>query len=370
MRTWTQFRPGEKHSCIGCHESRLAAPRPGRRPAAIAGGVRSLIPPEWGGDGFSYPAVVQPIWDRYCLRCHDGVKEPKSIDMRSVQTRFFCRSYDLLVPWRWARNADKYEKQYGRKPYVNWIPTTSWSGSEGFVRDITPNKWGSPASSLTKLIVSGHPDKNGKKRLAMDDKSRRRIFAWIDLNVPFYGSYRGPVYQDPETLRRRKVMLSKINGWSETLRFGGRAQYGSFVGRMTKDYARCSRGQKEVVWLTQAVPENLPPKGAYTFSWIAALGWISQPETEFQLFLEDKPLLKFTVTHTETVWKSNDAAASLRFIPVSEEGNGLDRVGFMELSVPVGMLKGGRKTKLRVVAPQTGSHRWFGVYHYPLAGKR
>jgi hypothetical protein len=370
MRTWTQFRPGEKHSCIGCHESRLAAPRPGRRPAATAGGVRNLKPPDWGLQGFSYPTVVQPIWDRYCLRCHDGVKEPRNIDFCGVQTTYFSKSYDLLVPWRWARNADKYHKTYGRKPYVNWIPTTSWSGSEGFVREITPNKWGSPASSLTKLILSGHPDKNGKKRFKMDDKSRRRVFAWIDLNVPFYGSYRGPTYQDPETLRRRKEMLSKINGWSKTLVYGGRAQYGSFVGRMTKDYARCSRGQKEVVWLTQAVPENLPTKGNYTFSWIAALGWISQPKTEFQLFLEGKPLLKFTVTHDETVWKSPDGAVKLRFIPVSAEGGGLDRVGFMELTVPTRMLKGGQKTKLRVVAPQTGSHRWFGIYHYPAAGTR
>jgi len=370
MRTWTQFRPGEKHSCIGCHESRLAAPRPGRRPAAMAGGVRELTPSEWGGRGFSYPTIVQPIWDRYCLRCHDGVKEPKSVDLSGMQTRFFSKSYDLLVPWRWARNSDQYQKKHGRKPFVNWIPTTSWSGSEGFVRDITPNRWGSPASSLTKLIVTGHPDKDGKKRFTMDDKSRRRIFAWIDLNVPFYGSYRGPTLRQAAAIRRGKKMLPKINGWSETLRFGGRAEYGSFIGRMTKDYARCSAGQKEVAWLTQTLPANLPPKGTYVISWIAALGWISQPATEFQLFLEDTPLLKFTVTHAETVWKSADGAAALRFVPISEEGGGLDRVGFMELTVPTGMLKGGRKAELRVVAPQTGSNRWFGVYHYPPAVKR
>ena len=31
------------------------------------------------------------------------------------------------------------------------------------------------------------------------------------------------------------------------------------------------------------------------------------------------------------------------------------------------MLKPGEKARLRVVAPQTGSQRWFGIYHYPCA---
>jgi len=366
MRTWTQFRPGENQSCIGCHESRLAAPRPGRRPAAMAGGVQDLKPPEWGLEGFSYPRVIQPIWDRYCLRCHDGSKEPKSLDFRGTKTTYFSKSYDLLVPWRWARNPGQYHKKYGRKPYVNWVPTTSWSGVEKHVRDIEPNKWGSPASRLTKVILSGHPDKDGKKRLEMDQKSWRRIFAWIDLNVPFYGSYGKPEL-DLKTLRRHREAARNVNGWSETVTYGGREQYGSFLGRMTMDVARFSRGQKEVAWLSRPVPKDLAPKGTYSFKWIAALGWISQPPAEFKLLLGDKPLLTFGVTQEETTWKSADAAVALRFTPVSEEAGGLDRTGFMELKLPAKMLKPGQKAKLRVVAPQTGSQRWFGVYHYPLS---
>ncbi len=365
MRTWMQFRPGERQSCIGCHESRLAAPRPGQRPLAMKRGAQELKLPEWGSDGFSYPRLIQPIWDRYCLRCHDGKKKPMDLDFRDSMTTHFSTSYDLLVPWRWARNPNGYEKEHGRKPYVNWVPTTSWSGSEKHVRNITPNKWGSPASRLAEVILSGHPDKKGKKRIKMDEKSRRRVFAWIDLNVPFYGSYEEPVYQDAKTLQQRKKMLQNVNGWSETLVYGGRAKYGSFLGRMMKDYARCASGQKEVAWLTGPVPENLDTKGSYTFTWIAALGYISQPATEFQLLLDDKPLVKFTVTHKDTTWSSADGAVALRFLPVSEEGSGQDRVGFMELKLPAGMLKPGQKAKLRVLAPQTGSRRWFAVYHYP-----
>jgi hypothetical protein len=364
MRTWTQFRAGEKQSCIGCHESRLAAPRPGRRPAALTGGLKDLKPPEWGLDGFSYPKLIQPIWKRYCLRCHDGVKEPKELDFRGDQTQYFSVSYDLLVPWKWARKPDEYRKKHRREPYVNWIPTTSWSGSEKHVRDIKPNRWGSPASRLTKMILSGHPDKDGKKRFDMDAKSRRRIFAWIDLNVPFYGSYVKPEY-DPEVFRRLKEEARNSNGWSETTVRGGREQYGSFLGRLTMDVARFSRGQKELAWLTKPVPKDRDASGAYCFKWVAALGYFSQPAAEFQLLLDDKPLLKFGVAQKETTWKSADGAVSLRFRPISSEAGGLDRTGFMELTLPAAMLKPGQKTKLRVLAPQTGSLRWFGIYHYP-----
>ena len=364
MRTWTQFRPGESQSCIGCHESRLAAPRPGRRPAAMARGAQKLKPPEWGSAGFDYPKLIQPIWDRYCLCCHDGSKRPKAVDFRGTKTTFFSKSYDLLVPWRWARKPDEYRNKHGRKPYVNWVPTTSWSGSERHVRNIEPNAWGSPVSRLAKLILSGHPDKSGKKRCEVDEKSRRRVFAWIDLNVPFYGSYRKPGY-DPETLRRHREAAGKVNGWSRTVAYGGREKYGSFLGRMTMDLARFTGGQKEVAWLTKPVPNDLVAGGTYSFKWIAALGYFSQPAAKFQLLLEAKPLLNFGVTQEKTTWKSVDGAVTLHFTPVSEEAGGEDRTGFMELTLPVGMLKPGRKAKLRVLAPQTGSRRWFAIYQYP-----
>jgi len=55
----------------------------------------------------------------------------------------------------------------------------------------------------------------------------------------------------------RKVDGEHVNGWSETTAQSHRASYDSFLGVLTMDVARSSRGEKEVAWLTRPVPRDL-----------------------------------------------------------------------------------------------------------------
>jgi hypothetical protein len=71
-------------------------------------------------------------------------------------------------------------------PYVNWIPT--YNGMEQNILEITPKAWGSPRSRLREVLLSGHPDTNGVPRLQLEAREIRRVLAWIDLNVPYYGT--------------------------------------------------------------------------------------------------------------------------------------------------------------------------------------
>lgn len=73
MRSWTTLQPGETQSCAGCHESKNETP-PTRyaRTAAMARGPQALELVGGPPRGFSYPREVQPIWDRHCVRCHQG----------------------------------------------------------------------------------------------------------------------------------------------------------------------------------------------------------------------------------------------------------------------------------------------------------
>jgi hypothetical protein len=120
---------------------------------------------------------VQPVLDHYCHQCHNPLDAPRGIDLSAGKTDFFNVSYDVLA-----------RENQGPKgsPFVNWIPT--YNGQEQNILEITPRAWGSPRSRLADLVLNNHPDFDGKPRFIMDEKSRRRILAWIDLNAPYYGT--------------------------------------------------------------------------------------------------------------------------------------------------------------------------------------
>ncbi len=179
MRSFTHLMPGEVQGCIGCHEPRGTASG-AHAPAALGARTPPDAPahPEWGPpEGFDYSRIVQPVLDRHCIACHAPPAPPNGLDLTGDKTDFFNVSYDVL-----ARANQGPEGS----PYVSWIPT--YNGQEANILKIAPRAWGSPASKLAQVIRSGHPDKDGKPRIALDQRSTRRIFAWIDLNVPYYGT--------------------------------------------------------------------------------------------------------------------------------------------------------------------------------------
>lgn len=189
MRSFTHLMPGETQGCVGCHEHRLQVSRP---QVSLAGlqPPQDLKPPEWGTSGFDYSRIVQPVFDRHCVECHHPTDAPGKVDLTGGKTDFFNVSYEVL-----AR-----EKQGGRgSPYVSWIPT--YNGQEWNILEIRPKAWGSPQSRLAEIVLSGHPDEDGKPRISLDGASRRRVLAWIDLNVPYYGSSE-TAYPEAEGCRR------------------------------------------------------------------------------------------------------------------------------------------------------------------------
>ena len=175
MRSFTHFMPGETQGCIGCHEHRLESPRLQLPDLAIQ--PKTLRPPEWGEGGFDYSRVVQPVLDRHCTKCHNPQDAPKGLDLTGDKTDYFNVSYDMLAREHQGRTGS---------PYVNWIPT--YNGQEWNILVVEPKAWGSPQSKLAEVVLSGHPDENGKPKVDLTDTERRRILAWIDLNVPYYGS--------------------------------------------------------------------------------------------------------------------------------------------------------------------------------------
>ena len=163
MRSWYTTMPGERASCIGCHERQNASPAP-------RGSIAAMKPPTpitpWHGParGFSFLREVQPVLDRYCVGCHNGKPRPdgKTIpnfaDTRRGH-RGFINSYLALHP-------------YVRRP-----------GPESDYHLQKPYEWHADTSELVQMLRKGH---NGVR---LDPEAWDRLITWIDLNVPCHGTW-------------------------------------------------------------------------------------------------------------------------------------------------------------------------------------
>ncbi len=163
MGSVTQITPGERVSCVGCHDNRMASPpaatmnpsRLGREPSKIK-------PPSWGAGTMDYVKLVQPVLDQYCVKCHTGQKPDGKIDLSGDKTRFFNMSYENLCLRNWV-------EYY----YINQGPTGNFPALQS----------GSRVSKLTKLLEEKHAG------VDVDPESRRKIYAWIDSNVCYYPTW-------------------------------------------------------------------------------------------------------------------------------------------------------------------------------------
>jgi len=191
MRTFTHFMPGEEQSCVGCHADRNdVAARNTTRPIAGLRPPQELDSPEWGVRGFSFPHIVQPVLDAHCATCHNAVTRAGGVDLSPDRTDMFNVAYETLARAGTGAenpNAGGFSPDGLRtSPYTTWI--ASYNGCESNILEVTPKRWGSPASKLADIVLAGHPDKDGKPRVHMPPDAKQRIFAWLDLNVPYYGT--------------------------------------------------------------------------------------------------------------------------------------------------------------------------------------
>jgi len=174
MRTFTHLQPGEQASCVGCHEPRASSPVVGRPPAA--GQVLKLEPPaapRYQG-GLSFAKTVQPVLDRYCIDCH-GLKETAGeinlLGTIDATEQNVAETYHQLLPstaYASLSRDDRLVKiaQYGGETWYS-----------------QPKDYFAHGGTLAGMLLEGHED------VELDAASQQRIFDWLDLNAPLYGTY-------------------------------------------------------------------------------------------------------------------------------------------------------------------------------------
>jgi mono/diheme cytochrome c family protein len=169
MRSVTNIQPGETRSCVGCHESRDAAPPPNSPSMAASREPSKITPGPSGSWPFRYDQLVQPVLDRACTSCHGEGKSPVLAGPKS---------YESLTAYGKPSLNDRVMADYRRG--------VSQEGS-GLARD----------SSLVAWL--SRTDTPCAKSLDPDAWSRLNL--WLDLYGQRLGSYSDD--QEKELIRLR-----------------------------------------------------------------------------------------------------------------------------------------------------------------------
>ena len=168
MRSWLVGMPGETVSCIGCHENQNIVPPTGAYPEASRKPPQQIKP--WYGPvrGWAFDREIQPVLDRNCAGCHNGKPGMKNALGQSVPNLTYR-------PFCWNRFSQSY---------IDLHPYVRRNGPEGDYHVLTPLEFHTSTSELVQMLKKGH---HGVK-LSKEDWDR--LQTWIDLNVPYFGTWR------------------------------------------------------------------------------------------------------------------------------------------------------------------------------------
>ena len=160
MRSLTYVGPQQTMSCIGCHETREAAPvLGGRSPTALRREPSKLRAGPSGSWPLRYDQLVQPVLDKSCISCHrpgSGNAQAAHLDLTSP------KSYDSLL-------------SFGGKN----LQQLAFERDRSIVGDCPARK--------SKLLALLRSDK-GHQGVRLDADSLNRLITWMDLYAQCAGA--------------------------------------------------------------------------------------------------------------------------------------------------------------------------------------
>jgi hypothetical protein len=178
MRSACYVQPGQTYACVGCHDHRLTTP-PDRSPLAARRDPSLLEPGPAGSWPLDFTALVQPVLERQCVRCHRP-----GVEGAGAKTDLTAAAaYNTLI-------------NFGGPKSVRQHVLNRWNE-----RRSQPGAGASLATPLLALLDRGHYE----VKLTADDTAR--LLIWLDT----YGQVRGSFSpEQEERLRQLRQSLQPV----------------------------------------------------------------------------------------------------------------------------------------------------------------
>ncbi len=186
-RTWDTVRPGERKGCVGCHAKENANFYPFAKENTLAWNQKpQQLQPFYGETrGFSFIKEIQPILDSKCISCHDGsqagvmsllgtMKSHGTLEKRTWSEAYLNLTHAKIG----QRKNDTFYSGQTDHPVVNWISKMSKP------TELAPYSFGAATSKMMHMLEAGHHG------VELSTEELHKMYAWLDLLVPFIGEYR------------------------------------------------------------------------------------------------------------------------------------------------------------------------------------
>jgi hypothetical protein len=181
MRSTTSVMPGERVSCVGCHESRGAAPPAAlKMVTAMKHRAAMLTPTPESGKPYGFVENVQPIFDAKCVACHSDSEPKGGVNLSRTVAGAFTTSYASLCSQKSKKSGQPLVAFFPARNQIQVTPEGGVHGARG--------------SELIRMLQAGH------EQVELTPDELRRIATWIDMNAVFYG-----VYEPAEQLKDQQA---------------------------------------------------------------------------------------------------------------------------------------------------------------------
>ena len=185
---------------------------------------------------------------------------------------------------------------------------------------------------------------------AMPPQDMADLIAWLKQGAPApFGS------ASPEQAARARDAFRKERSAMRIVAASEQLEYPGWMGRLPLAHCRQSDGRSRVAWESPFVQEAMP-----VFRFPAALGFISQPDGEFMLKIDDRTAVGFDVTLHDERWQSSDGKVQMSYAVM--ESNSEDSNGVLTIRLDPSLTSPGKPVKFEVLGSAANSQRWFGLY--------